>query len=241
MTGGSHVDGRNHLEGLSSVAQDYLKVVWNAQEWSSDPLTVKQLAGRLGVTAGTVSEGVRKLAEAGLIDHARYGQIALTERGRDAALAVVRRHRLIETLLVETFGYGWDEVHEEAEILEHAISEAFLERIDVHLGRPTHDPHGDPIPTAQGEITIPVAHLVSDLEAGACGVVTRVSDAEPELLQRLATAGLVPGAHLVVASRDEASALMVIETRGHGDTPADQGASTPFGFPALRAVWVIPG
>ena len=241
MTGGSHVDGRNHLEGLSSVAQDYLKVVWNAQEWSSDPLTVKQLAQRLGVTAGTVSEGVRKLAEAGLIDHARYGQIALTERGRDAALAVVRRHRLIETLLVETFGYGWDEVHEEAEILEHAISEAFLERIDVHLGRPTHDPHGDPIPTAQGEITIPVAHLVSDLEAGACGVVTRVSDAEPELLQRLATAGLVPGAHLVVSSRDEASALMVITTQAHGDGSTDQNASTPFGFPALRAVWVIPG
>ena len=241
MTGGSHVDGRNHLEGLSSVAQDYLKVVWNAQEWSSDPLTVKQLAGRLGVTAGTVSEGVRKLAEAGLIDHARYGQIALTERGRDAALAVVRRHRLIETLLVETFGYGWDEVHEEAEILEHAISEAFLERIDVHLGRPTHDPHGDPIPTAQGEITIPVAHLVSDLEAGACGVVTRVSDAEPELLQRLATAGLVPGAHLVVSSRDEASALMVITTQAHGDGSTDPPPSTPFGFPALRAVRVIPG
>ena len=233
--------GPNHLEGLSSVAQDYLKVVWNAQEWSSDPLTVKQLAQRLGVTAGTVSEGVRKLAEAGLIDHARYGQIALTERGRDAALAVVRRHRLIETLLVETFGYGWDEVHEEAEILEHAISEAFLERIDASLGRPTHDPHGDPIPTAQGEITIPVAHLVSDLEAGACGVVTRVSDAEPELLQRLATAGLVPGAHLVVSSRDEASALMVITTQAHGDGSTDQNASTPFGFPALRAVWVIPG
>ena len=223
---------------LSAVAQDYLKTVWNAGEWSGAPLSVKQLAQRLGVTAGTASEGVRRLAEAGLIDHARYGQVALTDAGRLAALAVVRRHRLVETLLVRTFGYGWDEVHDEAEVLEHAMSDLLVARIDEHLGHPTHDPHGDPIPTADGEITIPEARQVSELDAGACGVVTRVSDAEPELLQRLAKEGVVPGTHVAVALRDEASALLELATVPHGDD-AERGAA--FGLPALRAVWVVPG
>lgn len=225
-------------DGLSAVAQDYLKAVWNAQEWSSQPLTVKELSRRLGVTPATVSEGVRRLVVAGLIDHERYGQVALTGAGRAAALAVVRRHRLVETLLVSTFGYTWDEVHDEAEVLEHAISEELVRRIDAHLGHPTHDPHGDPIPTADGRITIPEARQVSDLEAGDCGVVTRVWDDDPELLQRLASLGMVPGAHLVVLDRNESSALLTLAVVDHGSY---EGEGAPFGLPALRALWVIPG
>jgi len=241
------------LEAVSAVGQDYLKVVWNAQEWSSTPLSVKELAARLGVTAGTVSEGVRRLADAGLIDHARYGQIALTAQGRRAALAVVRRHRLVETLLVETFGYSWDEVHDEAEVLEHAISDELERRIDAHLGHPTHDPHGDPIPTADGEISIPAARHLGDLAAGECGVVTRVSDADPELLQRLAQVRVVPGEHVRVTQRDGASALMFVAPGPHaadgGDDgdPGHAGSATPaappvpFGLSALEHVWVVPG
>ncbi|TGO03966.1 metal-dependent transcriptional regulator [Serinibacter arcticus] len=236
------------LETLSAVAQDYLKVVWNAQEWSSTPLSVKELAARLGVTAGTVSEGVRKLADAGLIDHARYGQIALTPQGRRAALAVVRRHRLVETLLVETFGYSWDEVHDEAEVLEHAISDELERRIDDHLGHPTHDPHGDPIPTVDGVISIPAARHLGDLAAGECGVVTRVSDADPELLQRLAQVRVVPGEHVLVTDRDGASALMFVAPRPHEDASGDPedaagpgAAPVPFGLAALDHVWVVPG
>ncbi|PWD52223.1 metal-dependent transcriptional regulator [Serinibacter arcticus] len=225
---------------LSAVAQDYLKLVWNAQEWSDAPLTVKALAQRLGVTAGTVSEGVRRLADVGLIDHARYGQIALTPAGRVAALAVVRRHRLVETLLVETFGYSWDEVHDEAEVLEHAISDELERRIDIHLGHPTHDPHGDPIPTADGEITIPAARHLGDLEAGECGVVTRVSDADPALLQRLAQERVVPGEHVRVTGRDSASALMFVAPLPHAEESGST-SSAPFGITALRHVWVVPG
>ncbi|ROR95595.1 DtxR family iron (metal) dependent repressor [Salana multivorans] len=199
------------------MAQDYLKAVWNAGEWSSQALTVKQLARRLGVTQGTASEGVRRLAESGYIAHERYGRVELTEAGRLAALAVVRRHRLVETLLVDTFGYAWDEVHEEAEILEHAISDELLRRIDAHLGHPTHDPHGDPIPSADGVITIPEARTLGELEAGECGVVSRVSDADPELLQRLAVGGVVPGRHVVVVDRDEASALAMLAASPHVD------------------------
>lgn len=223
---------------LTSVAEDYLKTVWNAQEWSDQPLTVKELAQRLGLTAGTVSEGVRRLVQAGLIDHERYGRIELTPAGRSAALAVVRKHRLVETLLVRTFGYSWDEVHAEAEVLEHAISEEFLGRIDAHLGHPTRDPHGDPIPTADGVISIPDARQLSDLAAGECGVVTRVADADPELLQRLGGLGIVPGAHVVVREREDASALMQVVVANHGE---HDGVASPFGIPSMRAVWVVGG
>lgn len=219
---------------LTAVAQDYLKAVWNAQEWSDEPLTVKDLAARLGVTAGTVSEGLRRLVAAGLIDHERYGEVSLTEQGRRAALSVVRRHRLVETLLVETFGYTWDEVHDEAEVLEHAISDDLVARIDAHLGFPRVDPHGDPIPTAEGDITIPNARRLSELVAGEVGVVTRVLDADPGLLQRLARGGVVPGARIRVVEHDVASSLMVIGVLGQ-----DAELDSPFGTPALASVWVV--
>ncbi|PSR59622.1 DtxR family transcriptional regulator, partial [Nocardia sp. MDA0666] len=137
---------------LSSVAQDYLKVIWSAQEWSQEKVSTKLLAERIGVSASTVSEAVRKLADQGLVEHARYGAITLTDNGRRAAVAMVRRHRLIETFLVSELGYGWDEVHDEAEVLEHAVSETLVERIDAKLGHPDRDPHGDPIPSVDGAV-----------------------------------------------------------------------------------------
>lgn len=140
---------------LSSVAQDYLKVIWTAQEWSQEKVSTKLLAERIGVSASTVSEAVRKLADQNLVVHARYGAITLTEEGRRAAVAMVRRHRLIETFLVQELGYGWDEVHDEAEVLEHAVSETLMARIDAKLGHPDRDPHGDPIPSADGAVPTP--------------------------------------------------------------------------------------
>lgn len=105
---------------LSAVAQDYLKVIWTAQEWSQDKVSTKMLAERIGVSASTASESIRKLAEQGLVDHEKYGAVTLTDSGRRAALAMVRRHRLLETFLVNELGYRWDEVHDEAEVLEKA-------------------------------------------------------------------------------------------------------------------------
>src|SRR5438270_9782934 len=137
---------------LTSVAQDYLKVIWNAQEWSLEKVSTKMLAEKLGVSASTASESIRKLAEQGLVDHEKYGAVTLTESGRRAALAMVRRHRLLEAFLVKELGYSWDEVHDEAEILEHAVSDRMLDRIDAKLGHPTRDPHGDPIPAANGQV-----------------------------------------------------------------------------------------
>ena len=146
---------------LSTVAQDYLKVIWTAQEWSLEKVSTKMLAERIGVSASTASESIRKLADQGLVDHEKYGAVTLTEAGRRAALAMVRRHRLMETFLVRELGYSWDEVHDEAEVLEHAVSDRMLDRIDAKLGHPTRDPHGDPIPAADGQVPTPDARQLS--------------------------------------------------------------------------------
>src|SRR6195952_2770863 len=121
---------------LSSVAEDYLKVIWTAQEWSVEKVSTKMLAERIGVSASTASESIRKLADQGLVDHEKYGAVSLTAAGRTAALAMVRRHRLMETFLVRELGYGWDGGDDEAEVLEHAVSDRMLVRSHANLGDP---------------------------------------------------------------------------------------------------------
>lgn len=219
---------------LTPVAQDYLKVVWSAQEWSDDPVTTKLLAERLGVGASTVSETVRRLSAQGLLSHARYGAISLTEIGREHAITMVRRHRLIETYLVERLGYTWDEVHDEAEVLEHAVSDLMVERIDQALGHPIRDPHGDPIPTPDGELSPSSAQTLADLEAGRKGIVTRISDADPDMLRYFAHVGLGLDAQVHVTERREyAGIISVVWTSAEtGETEVD------LGLPAARAVWV---
>ena len=160
---------------ITPVVEDYLKVVWSAQERSDTPVTTKQLAERLGVGASTVSETVRRMCGMGLLEHERYGAISLTEEGRNLAVAMVRRHRLLETYLVERLGYQWDEVHEEAEVLEHAVSDLLIDRMDAALGHPRRDPHGDPIPTAQGELEPSSARTIEEMPQGTAGVVTQRS------------------------------------------------------------------
>ncbi|ERK71295.1 iron dependent repressor, DNA binding domain protein, partial [Leifsonia aquatica ATCC 14665] len=173
------------VSDLSPVAQDYLKFIWSATEWEGDPVTVKQLSERMGVRAATVSDGIRRLTEQGLLAHEPYGGIELTEEGRRHAVAMVRRHRLIETFLVEELGYGWDEVHDEAEVLEHAVSDDLVERIDRRLGFPARDPHGDPIPTADGQPRRPDAVPLLSAQTGVEVVVARISDADPAILRYL--------------------------------------------------------
>ncbi|SPT52541.1 Iron-dependent repressor IdeR [Actinomyces bovis] len=173
----------------SQVTQDYLKAVWAASEWGGPGASVTRLASRLGVAASTASENVSRLVEAGLLEHEPYRAVTLTQAGRELAVGQIRRHRLLETYLVQRLGFGWDEVHEEAEVLEHAISERLLERLDLALGRPTRDPHGDPIPRADGTITEPRLRAVESLQVGESGVVARIAD-DPQLLAALDAAGI---------------------------------------------------
>lgn len=183
---------------LSQATQDYLKCVWTLQEWSGEPVSMTALADRLGVRKSTASDGVKKLAEQGLVEHIAYGGITLTGTGRAHAIAMVRRHRLLETYLVSALGYGWDEVHDEAEVLEHAVSDRMLDAIDTQLGHPTRDPHGDPIPSAEGDAHLPDAVPLAQSAPGMVTIV-RVSDADPERLRRFAEAGLVPDVAVEVA------------------------------------------
>ena len=138
----------------------------------------------------TVTEMVKKLASQGLVVHQPYGAITLTDAGRTEALRMVRRHRLVETWLVDGFGYGWDEVHDEAEVLEHVLSDRLLAAIDAQLGHPVRDPHGDPIPDAGGVVTRPDAVLASELDAATRGRVARISDRDPDVLRRIGDAGV---------------------------------------------------
>ena len=178
----------------SPAADDYLKTVYAHTEWQDAPITPSVLAAKLGIAPSSVTEMVKKLAASGLVSHVPYGAVRLTDAGTRRALAMVRRHRLIETWLVQEFGYGWDEVHDEAEVLEHTISDRLLEGIDERLGRPRFDPHGDAIPDAAGAVDREPFVLLADAPAGHVGRVLRVDDRDPELLRALEAAGVVVAA-----------------------------------------------
>jgi DtxR family Mn-dependent transcriptional regulator len=194
----------------SSSIEDYVKVIYGFTEWQAKPITSSQLAQRLGVANSSVSEMVRKLKDQGLVDHKPYSAITLTPAGVRLALSMVRRHRLIETYLVQELGYSWDEVHDEAELLEHAVSDTFIERMATKLGNPQRDPHGDPIPAADGTVLLPPAHLLAELDEGHTGRITRISDENPDLLRYLAAEELDLDAEVeVLGRRPFGGALMV--------------------------------
>lgn len=220
------------VSDLSSTAQDYLKLIWSATEWSGAPMTVGTMAERLGVRPSTASDGIKKLARQGLVSHAPYGSIELTDAGREHAVAMVRRHRLLETFLVQMLGYRWDEVHDEAEILEHAVSEKLMERIDQKLGHPTRDPHGDPIPTANGHPNPPSGTRLSAADIGRTMTITRVSDADPQMLRYFTELGLAPDARLSVREHRPYADVTTIRLQGR-DRDIDLGAS------ASDAIWVV--
>ena len=192
----------------SPAVDDYLKTIYHHTEWQDDRITPSQLAAELGLAPSSVTEMVQKLAAQGLVTHRPYGPIALSEDGERRAAAIIRRHRLIETWLVREFGYAWDEVHDEAEVLEHAISDRLLEGIDERLGRPRFDPHGDAIPDAAGHVHREPFVVLGRASAGHTGRVLRVSDRDPELLRAVESAGVAVGATVTVTS---AAALRIGE------------------------------
>lgn len=195
----------------SSTVEDYIKAVYALQRDSpTREATVARLAATLGVTKGSVTAMVRKLREAKLVDAKRYGGITLTDTGQKLAIDIVRRHRLIEVFLVETLGFDWSEVHEEAERLEHALSAKVLERLDAFLDYPAIDPHGDPIPDATGQLDEGARTPLGALNAGQRATVARVSDQDPAFLEFAARHGLRPGVRIVIVDvSPEADAVRV--------------------------------
>lgn len=224
-------DATRPVTELSTVTQDYLKVIWTAQEWADVKVTTKMLAEKLGVSPSTTSESIRKLADQGLVSHERYGAVTLTEKGRAAAVLMVRRHRLLETFLVRVLGYGWDEVHDEAEVLEHAVSDRLMARLDATLGHPDRDPHGDPIPALDGSVPSPDAALLADLETGESGTVARISDTDPDMLRYFDQVGVALDCVVTVVEKRPFAGTITVSV-------AD-GTDIDLGDIAARAIFVV--
>lgn len=200
---------------ITRVAEDYLTLIWKADEWPDDGRrpTTTDLAAALGVTLSTVSANLKRLARERLIDYEPYGAIALTADGEQIALEVVRRHRIIETFLVEHLGLPWDEVHQEADQLEHAASDRLIDRMDAILGYPQADPHGDPVPR-QGATTPVSATVLSARAAGESVQVVRVSDENPDILRFLSDRGIAIGSVMQVDAAMSSTGLMTVRHDG---------------------------
>lgn len=187
----------------SSTVEDYLKQLYLLQEQSPEHLVAMgKLAALMGVVPGTATSMVKALADSGLVSYEPRGGVRLTAGGEQLALHVLRRHRLVELFLVKVLNLDWSVVHEEAEELEHSISDRVLERIDHVLGHPRVDPHGDPIPSSGGVVSDVPANSLADAPVGESLRVSRVIDQEPEFLQFIERCGLTPGISLVVESRE---------------------------------------
>ena len=184
---------------LTVAVQDYLKAIYTLES-AGERVTTSALASRMRVSAPSATAMTKRLAELGLVERAPYRGVALTGEGRRGALEVVRHHRLLERYLVDRLGLSLDEVHVEADRLEHALSEELEAKIDAELGYPTHDPHGDPIPDRDLRVDVGRDRTIVDLEPGERAAVSRVPDGDPDLLRYRAGLGLLPGSDVELMS-----------------------------------------
>jgi DtxR family transcriptional regulator, Mn-dependent transcriptional regulator len=178
---------------LSESIENYAKAIYALERRGGGVVTTNALAERIGVTPASASGMVKKLDELKLVTHVPYKGVKLTAQGKRVALEVLRHHRLLELYLTESLGVPWDRVHDEAEVLEHVLSEELEELIAIKLGNPTHDPHGDPIPSRELRIEEGETESFATLDVGARGVFVRVSDSDPAMLRHLAERGITPG------------------------------------------------
>src|SRR4051812_22438427 len=189
------------VETVTSAVEDYAKAIYALETREDAAVSTDALAERLGVTPASASSMVKKLAGLGLVRHEPYRGVRLTPQGLKVALEVIRHHRLLERYLAEELGVPWDRVHDEAEVLEHVLSEELEELIAAKLGHPTRDPHGDPIPSADLVIEEEPTERLADLEPGTTGRLVRVSDSDPAMLRYLAERGIAPGDRFEVVER----------------------------------------
>jgi DtxR family transcriptional regulator, Mn-dependent transcriptional regulator len=190
------------MESVTSAVEDYAKAIYTLEARSEGgAVSTNAIAERLGVTPASASNMVKKLDSLGLVRHVPYRGVQLTTEGATVALEVIRHHRLLELYLAESLGVPWDRVHDEAEVLEHVLSEELEELIAAKLGNPTHDPHGDPIPTADLRIEEGSRTMLQELEPGSTGVFVRISDSDPSMLRYLAERGIFPGASFEIVDK----------------------------------------
>lgn len=215
---------------LSQAVEDYLKTIYKLQGEGSASTT--DIARALGVSSASVTNMVKRLAVLKLVEHQSYKGVTLTTAGEKIALEIIRHHRLLELYLKEVLGYSWEKLHEEAEHLEHHISEEFEAKIEELLGFPTHDPHGDPIPTRDGEMAEVVADPLALADVGCTVVVQRVSDQDPDLLHYLEDIGLMPRAALEVVAKAPFNGPLTVRVAGEEQVIGYEVAGRIFVAPA---------
>ncbi len=213
---------------LSSSIGDYLKAILTIA--GDDAASTKEISDQLSVAPASVTNMLGRLQEMGFVRYERYRGASLTGRGRAEALRLLRRHRLIETFLLEHLGYSWQEVHDEAERLEHAVSDEFTERLAEMLGHPGRDPHGDPIPAADGTLAPERSSPLSEAKAGQRVRIAKVSDASPEVLHHLGEHGLTPGRVLRVKEARALDGVVAVED--------EEGNAHALGEPLARSIFV---
>jgi DtxR family transcriptional regulator, Mn-dependent transcriptional regulator len=206
------------------TVEDYVKQLYLAEQGllqspkrsksKAQLVMLSQLATAMDVTPGTVTTMMRTLSEAGLVRYEPRFGCALTEPGKTLALHVLRRHRLVELFLTQTLGFDWSEVHEEAEVLEHSISERLLDRIDEHLGRPEFDPHGDPIPDREGKVPARADRSLADVSTGDRVKVVRIEHQDAAFLTYAKEQGLVPGKMLTIQDKDAVAQVLRVQSGG---------------------------
>jgi DtxR family transcriptional regulator, Mn-dependent transcriptional regulator len=199
---------------MSSAVQDYAKAIYALESRAQGAVTTNAIAERIGVTPASASGMVKRLDSMGLVTHVPYKGVQLTPRGVKVALEVLRHHRLLELYLAQSLGVPWDRVHDEAEVLEHVLSEELEELIAKKLGDPTHDPHGDPIPTRDGRIVESPSLSLQSMEPGACGTFVRISDSDPEMLRYLSARGIFPGDAFTVIEKQPFDGPLFVEFDG---------------------------
>jgi len=202
------------VSGTSAAVEDYVKAIYQVADETGGAVTTTALASWLHVTAPSVSAMLKRLDAMGLVAHAPYRGVVLTEQGRRLALSVVRRHRLLELFLAESLGLSWDQVHDQAEVLEHALSPELAAVIAEKLGHPNRDPHGDPIPTVDGQVVEEPTARLSTLAAGTAGVLVRVSDADPDKLRYLSAHGIGLGDSIEVGQRQPFGGSLSVRING---------------------------
>jgi DtxR family Mn-dependent transcriptional regulator len=195
------------------AVEDYVKTIYALAE-RGERVATTAIARSLGVTASSVSAMLGRLRRLGLVSHRPFAEIALTDSGRQLAMRVLRRRRLIEAFLVADLGYGWAEVEAEAAVLDRASSERFVERIAARLGEPTVDPHGDPIPSAEGELNLAPTHVLATLEPGAAGRLVRAWNGDPDALRYLDSCNIRLGDRIEVLRREPFGGSIVIRVGG---------------------------
>ena len=218
---------------LSPAVEDYLKTIYKLQ--GTDTASTTDIARTMNVSSASVTNMVKRLAEMKLVEYRSYRGVSLTASGEKIALEIIRHHRLLELYLKEVMGYGWEELHAEAEHLEHHISEEFESKLEELLGYPTHDPHGDPIPTREGEISATVDLPLSEIPAERSAVVHRVSDLDPELLHYLEDLGLMPRATVEVRRKEPFNGPLTIRISGREHVIGHEVARQVFVQPAPAA------